>query len=82
VVRPKVGRVFNDEDLAVLAMERRRWNYQGAKATAVHRELGLTLTAYYQRLSQLLDRPEALQADPVLVHRLQRLRDARRQVRR
>jgi hypothetical protein len=34
-------------------------------------------TRYYQLLNALIDRPEALAADPVTVGRLRRLRDLR-----
>ena len=64
-------------DLAILAFERRWWRFAGAKEEAIRRELGLSPTAYYQLLSQLLDDPVAIQAEPVLVDRLRRLRATR-----
>ena len=64
-------------DLAILAFERRWWRFAGAKEEAIRRELGLSPTAYYQLLSRLLDDPLALQAEPVLVDRLRRLRATR-----
>jgi hypothetical protein len=36
---------------------------------------------YHQRLNALLDRPEALEHDPLLVRRLRRIRDRRREQR-
>jgi hypothetical protein len=38
----------------------------------------MTPTRYYQVLNALVDRPDALAADPLLVRRLRRLRAARR----
>jgi hypothetical protein len=70
--------VLTDPDRALLAFEKLRWNHQGAKANAVHDVFGLTLTAYLQRINTLIDRPEALEAEPALVLRLQRLRSTRR----
>jgi hypothetical protein len=64
-------------DLAILAFERRWWQFAGAKEEAIRRELELSPTAYYQLLSRLLDDPLALQAEPVLVDRLRRLRATR-----
>ncbi|TNM64358.1 DUF3263 domain-containing protein [Streptomyces sp. NP160] len=64
-------------DLAVLAVERRTFRRRGEKEQAVRDELDLSATRYYQRLNALLDDPEALAADPVLVGRLRRLRDER-----
>jgi Protein of unknown function (DUF3263) len=44
--------------------------------------LGLSATAYYQRLLALLDRVEAVVTEPALVDRLRAERDHRRQARR
>ncbi len=65
-------------DLAMLAMERRFYAHPGGKEQAIADELGLTATRYYQLLSQLINRTEALAADPVTVNRLRRLRARRR----
>ncbi len=46
-------------------------------AAAVRREFGVTLARYHQMLSGVLDSPQALRHDPMLVRRLRRLRDAR-----
>ncbi|WP_309649905.1 DUF3263 domain-containing protein [Nocardioides sp.] len=66
-----------EQDHAVLAFERRWWKYAGAKETAVREEFGLGMTRYYQRLNWIIDQPEALQVDPMVVRRLQRLREQR-----
>ena len=68
-------------DMAILAFERQWWTYAGAKEEAIRREFGITPTVYYQQLSALIDHPAALDADPMLVRRLQRQRAARRQQR-
>lgn len=70
--------MLTDLDLAILAMERRRFRFSGSKDEAITVELGLTPTGYYQRLRTLLDDAEALQADPMLVNRLRRLQASRR----
>lgn len=44
----------------------------------VSAELGLGIVGATQRLLQLLDDPEAEQAEPVLIHHLQRVRERRR----
>jgi hypothetical protein len=67
---------------SVLEMERREWRSPGAKELAVRTELGLSSARYYQVLNALLDSPEALRADPMLVKRLRRIRDARVHARR
>ena len=63
----------------VLAFERQWWRRPGAKETAIRDRFGLAPTRYYQMLNALVDRPEALEADPLLVRRLRRLRAARGQ---
>jgi hypothetical protein len=41
----------------------------------------MSATRYYQVLNALIDRPEALAFDPLLVRRLRRLRAARQRAR-
>lgn len=72
---------MTDLELAVLSFERGRWRYAGAKEAAIHERFGWSAVRYYQVLGALLDRPEALAADPLTVKRLRRLRDARRRAR-
>lgn len=71
-----------EDELAVLAFERRRWLHAGAREEAITVELGLTPTRHAQLLNALIDSPAAYLHDPVLVKRLRRLRDTRRQARR
>ncbi len=72
----KRGRL-TDRDLAILELERSWWRYPGAKDTAVREKFDMTPTRYYQVLNALIDRPESLEADAMLVRRLRRLRDER-----
>ncbi|GAB2640605.1 DUF3263 domain-containing protein [Gordonia jinhuaensis] len=65
----------------VLAFERQWWKYAGAKEEAIKELFGLSATRYYQILNALVDRPEALAADPMLVKRLRRLRASRQKAR-
>jgi hypothetical protein len=64
-------------ELAMLAFERQWWRAAGAKETAIRNRFGLSPTRYYQVLNALVDRSEALAADPLLVRRLRRVRAAR-----
>ena len=72
---------LTERDRAVLAFERQWWKYAGAKEQAVRDLFGLSATRYYQLLNALIDRPEALVADPMLVKRLRRLRATRQRTR-
>ena len=72
---------LSDRDRDILAFERQWWKYAGAKETAVREMFGMSATRYYQVLNTLIDRPEALVADPMLVKRLRRLRSSRQRTR-
>jgi len=61
----------------ILAFERTSWTHAGAKEEAIREEFALSAARYYQLLNAVLDLPEAILFDPMLVRRLQRLRDAR-----
>lgn len=71
---PQAGPVLSDRDAQILAFERKWWRFSGAKEQAIFAEFGVSATRYYQALNRLLDTPEAVLADPVLVLRLRRLR--------
>lgn len=68
-------------DHDILAFERQWWKYAGAKEEAIKELFGLSATRYYQVLNALVDRPEALAVDPMLVKRLRRLRASRQKAR-
>lgn len=68
---------LSDRDRAILDFEKKWWRYPGAKEQAIRDHLGMPATRYYQLLNALLDRPEALGYDPILVRRLRRLRARR-----
>ncbi|AEF34404.1 MULTISPECIES: DUF3263 domain-containing protein [Mycobacteriaceae] len=65
----------------ILSFERDWWKYAGAKEEAIKERFSLSATRYYQVLNALVDRPEALAADPMLVKRLRRLRSSRQKAR-
>jgi hypothetical protein len=65
----------------MLAFERQWWRRPGAKETAIRDQFGVPPTRYYQVLNALVDRSDALAADPLLVRRLRRLRSARQRQR-
>lgn len=72
---------LDERDRRVLEFERQWWKYAGAKEEAIRENFGLSATRYYQLLNVLIDRPEALVADPMLVKRLRRLRASRQRLR-
>jgi hypothetical protein len=68
-------------ELEMLAFERRWWKYAGSKEQAIRELFDVSDTRYYQLLNTLIDRPEALVHDPMLVKRLRRLRQSRQRAR-
>src|SRR5256885_504175 len=55
---------LSERDRAILAFERQWWKFAGAKEQAIRELFDMSATRYYQVLNALLDRPEALAADP------------------
>jgi hypothetical protein len=72
---------LSDRDRAILDFERSWWTEAGPKDTAIRDRFELSGTRYYQLLTELLDEPEALEYDPLLVRRLRRVRERRRRAR-
>ena len=78
---PVVSSELSERDQSVLEFERHWWKYAGAKEQAIRDQFDMSSTRYYQVLNALIDRPEALEHDPLLVRRLRRLRAARQRAR-
>ena len=72
---------LNRRDREILAFERQWWKYAGAKEQAIRELFDMSATRYYQVLNALLDKPEAMAADPLLIKRLRRLRTSRQRTR-
>jgi hypothetical protein len=79
--RPEPAMELTEREREILAFERQWWKHAGAKEQAVRELFGMSSTRYYQVLNALLDRPEALAHDPMLVKRLRRLRQSRQRAR-
>jgi hypothetical protein len=80
-VPDRPGATLTERDREILSFERQWWKYAGAKEQAVRELFGLSATRYYQVLNALIDTPAALEADPMLVKRLRRLRSTRQRAR-
>ncbi|MEO7349746.1 MAG: DUF3263 domain-containing protein [Terrimesophilobacter sp.] len=66
---------LSSRDRRILDFER-EWKRHGeAKEDAVQSEFGLTYARYYQVLNTIIDSPAALTYDPMLITRLQRMRE-------
>jgi len=71
------GAGLSELEIKMLDFERQWWRYAGAKESAIKELFGLTPPAYYQMLNNLIDREDAVLAEPILVKRLRRLRESR-----
>ena len=72
---------LNDLEVAVLDFEREWLQGPAAKEQAIRSQFGLSGARYYQILGRLIETPAALAYDPLLVRRLLRQRDERRELR-
>jgi hypothetical protein len=79
--QPEQQQELSERDQSVLDFERQWWKYAGAKEQAIREQFAMSSTRYYQVLNAIIDRPEALVHDPLLVRRLRRLRAARQRAR-
>ena len=62
-------------------LSERWWKFDGSKEEAIRQQFDMSGTRYFQILNDLIDRPEALAADPLLVKRLRRMRSSRQKAR-
>jgi hypothetical protein len=75
------GAGLSEREREILAFERQWWKFAGAKEQAIRELFDMSSTRYYQVLNALIDRPDALEFDPMLVKRLRRMRASRQRAR-
>src|SRR5204862_3685938 len=75
------GMALSERERAILDFERTWWTEPGPKEAAIRSRFDLSPTRYYQLLNDLLESPDALEYDPLVVRRMRRLRDRRRRAR-
>ena len=75
------GEMLSDRDREILEFERQWWRYAGAKEQAIRELFDMSATRYYQIVNNLIDTPEALAFDPMLVKRMRRMRATRQRAR-
>ena len=73
----QLGSNLSDLEVRILDFERQWWKYAGAKDAAIRELFDLSTRNYYELLNNLIDRPDALEAAPLLIKRLRRLRESR-----
>jgi hypothetical protein len=72
---------LSERERAILDFERTWWTEPGPKDAAIRARFGVSATRYYRLLNEVLDAPDAMGYDPLVVRRLRRLRDRRRRAR-
>jgi len=77
-VTPPIRGALDERSRALLDFERESWKLDIPKERAIRERFGFSPARYHQLLNRVLERPEALTYDPMLVRRLLRVRDARR----
>jgi hypothetical protein len=65
----------------ILDFEREAWKLSITKERAIRERFCFSPSRYHQVLHRIIDRPEALVYDPMLVRRLRRVREVRRRAR-
>lgn len=68
---------LSEREKNILDFEKDFAGRAGAKDEAVREQFGLSAARYYQLLNAVIDSPAAIVYDPMLVRRLQRVRDAK-----
>jgi len=72
---------LSHRDQEILEFERTWWTLPGPKEAAIKERFGVSGARYYQLLHGLLEDPDALAYDPMVIKRLRRMRDRRRKAR-
>lgn len=72
---------LTERQQAMLDLERSVWHLDDPKDVVIRARFACAPEAYYAELNALIDLPEALDVDPLVVRRLRRLRDRRRRAR-
>ena len=76
-IRSEATYALGDLEVRILDFERQWWRYAGAKEIGIKEQFDLSTREYYELLNNLIDRDDALDASPLLIKRLRRLREAR-----
>jgi hypothetical protein len=75
---PMTPVALDQRDRAILDFEREAWKLTVPKERAIRERFGFSAARYHQLLHRVIERPEAIAYDPMVVRRLRRVRDARR----
>ncbi len=72
---------LSERERAIIHYESSWWAEDDGRDTVIRARFSCSSDEYYQELNQLLDHPDALTFDPLVVRRLRRQRERRRRAR-
>ena len=72
---------LTERERAVLDFERTWWTFDGSRELLIRDRFECEPEAFSLELGALVDSPEALAYDPLVIHRLRRQRDRARRMR-
>ncbi len=72
---------LSEREKSILDFERTWWTEDGVKDELLRERFQCSPDDYYNELNRLLDTPDALAYDPLVVRRLHRARERRRRMR-
>lgn len=78
-VNQKTPTALDERSRGLLDFERESWKLSVPKERAIRERFGFSATRYHQLINRVIEEPAALAYDPMLVRRLQRVREVRRQ---
>ena len=71
--------MLSDKDIQILDFEASWWHFPEPKDRAIREYVGMSSTRYYQALRRLVDDDEAAARYPLVIRRLQRMKQERRE---
>lgn len=72
---------LSDRDRQILALAAAHYRHPAKREADARDQLGLSPVAFWVAVDRILDDPAAMAAEPMIVKRLRRLREARRRLR-
>lgn len=72
---------LTERQVSIIEFEATWWMQDEARDLAIRARFSCSTEEYYQELNQVLDHPDALSVDPLVVRRLRRQRERRRRAR-
>lgn len=70
--------MLTEKDIRILDFEASWWHFPEPKDRAIREYVGMSSTRYYQALRRLVDDEAAAEQYPLVVHRLRRMKQERK----